>query len=62
MPLEIGHEGAVIANKNYMQEKNLIKKLKHLSNLINGIPYDWNLEIPRTNKGEYLRETIKSFR
>jgi hypothetical protein len=43
------------------ESKNLIKKLKHLSNLINGIPYDWNLEIPRTNKGEYLRETIKSF-
>ena len=43
------------------ESKYLIKKLKHLSNLINGIPYDWNLEIPRANKGEYLRETIKSF-
>jgi hypothetical protein len=43
------------------ESKNLIKKLKHLSNLINGITYDWNLEIPRANKGEYLRETIRSY-
>jgi len=40
----------------------VLKMLKHLSNLVSGKPYDWNINVPKMAKHQFIRDIRTEFK